>query len=60
MPDGNANPERSWQETIADAARERDRQRLVELFKELECALEKRKESLSPTAKPKNQKSDSA
>jgi len=49
MLDGEAKPERSWQDIIAEAAtasRENNLERLADLRKELHDVLEKRNEAL--------------
>ncbi len=46
------NPTRSWQEIAADAYHENNPQRLVELTKELERALDERDKKLRDSAKP--------
>jgi hypothetical protein len=52
MSDRRAKPERSWQEIAADAAREPNPEKLLELSKELEDALDQRKKALFATNKP--------
>ena len=53
MFDGEAKPERSWQDIIAEAAaasRENNLERLADLRKELHDVLEKRNEALRSRA----------
>ena len=53
MFDGEAKPERSWQDIIAEAAtasRENNLERLADLRKELHDVLEKRNEALRARA----------
>jgi predicted Zn-dependent protease len=42
----DSKPERSWQEIAEEASHESNPQKLIELSKELEQALEKRREKL--------------
>jgi hypothetical protein len=50
MSDNNAKPERCWQEIAADAAHEPNPEKLLELSKELEDALVRRRKVLRATA----------
>src|SRR5579859_2206882 len=52
MLDNNAKPERSWQEIAADAAQEPNPEKLLELSKELEQALDRRRKALHATDEP--------
>ena len=52
MSDSNAKPERCWQEITADAAQEPDPEKLLELSKELESALVRRKKTLHSIVEP--------
>jgi hypothetical protein len=51
MSDSDAKPERCWQEIAAAAAKESNPEKLLELSKELEDALDHRKKVLRPTDK---------
>jgi hypothetical protein len=46
---GGNRPERSWQEIVADVGQVRSPERLAELSKELERALDKRKKASQST-----------
>jgi hypothetical protein len=52
MLNSGAKPTRSWQDIIADAGKERSPEKLAELSKELERALDWRKKTSHMTAKP--------
>jgi hypothetical protein len=50
MSDINAKPERSWREIAAEAARESNPEKLIELSKELEDVLDHRRKVLDHVA----------
>lgn len=52
MFDSNAKPERSWQKIVADARKEQNPEKLAELSKELERALDQRSKVLHPRFNP--------
>ncbi|HEX3106474.1 MAG TPA: hypothetical protein VHQ22_18685 [Terriglobales bacterium] len=56
MSNNDSKPERSWQEIAADAAHEVDHKKLLELSKELEDALARRKTALRAKVKPESDK----
>jgi hypothetical protein len=52
MLDDDPKPERSWQDIVADAATEHSPEKLTELSKELELALDQRRKRLHVTVQP--------
>jgi hypothetical protein len=56
MSSNEAKPDRSWQEITADAAHEPDSKKLLELSKELEDALVRRRTTLRAVLKPDSDK----
>ena len=49
MLNSGPKPERSWQDIVADAGKEHSPEKLTELSKELERALDKRKKASQST-----------
>jgi hypothetical protein len=52
MSNKNAKPERPWQEIAAEAAREHNPEKLLELSNELALALSQRRKILNSAANP--------
>jgi hypothetical protein len=56
MSSNDAKPDRSWQKIAADAAHEPNPEKLLELSKELEDALVRRRTTLRAIEKPDSDK----
>ena len=56
MSSNDAKPDRSWQKIAADAAHEPNPEKLLELSKELEDALVRRRTTLRAVLKPDSDK----
>jgi hypothetical protein len=56
MSSHDGKPKRSWQEIAAEAAREQDPQRLLELTQELERALDECNKRAVDSEKPKSRR----